>query len=246
MNKVNRLPNSTMESTSTVRTLSFIVDERGQQQGSMRAVGRGKFTQLISMNKNLHAFRKLVGNIAWQKMNDEGFVWFAKHEPVEVALVFNFIRPKSVKRKQMVVAPDIDKLARGILDSFKNILWADCHTIAWASVHYRVKCLIDYPKIRHNNSMAGKGGKTPGAGRKPSTIKGILRNLPKDTAALILAEIDAGKKWVSLAHSEDEAIVFKTLAYLTDRAFGKAKQAVEVTGEEGGPIKTSLTVTFIK
>ena len=81
--------------------------------------------------------------------------------------------------------------------------------------------------------MAGTGGKRPGAGRKPSTIKGITRKLPKDTAALILAEINANRKWVELAKSEDERISLDTLKYLTDRAFGKAAQSMNIAGELG-------------
>lgn len=79
-------------------------------------------------------------------------------------------------------------------------------------------------------SMKSKGGKRAGAGRKPSTIKGITRKLPKETAGLILAEINANSKWISLAQSKDERIQLDTLKYLTDRAHGKAAQTVEHLG----------------
>lgn len=39
--------------------------------------------------------------------------------------------------------------------------------------------------------MAGKGGKRPGAGRKPSTLKGIAKKLPRESAELLLSEINA-------------------------------------------------------
>lgn len=81
-----------------------------------------------------------------------------------------------------------------------------------------------------------KGGKRPGAGRKPSTISGIVKKLPKDTASLILSTINANQKWVSLANSKDEKIVLDTLKYLTDRAYGKPKQSIEHGGENGGPV----------
>lgn len=88
-----------------------------------------------------------------------------------------------------------------------------------------------------NQSKATRGGSRPGAGRKPSTVKGIVKKLPSDSAALILAEIKANQKWVTLAASKDERIVLETLKYLTDRAYGKAKQALEHSGPNGGPIE---------
>ena len=93
--------------------------------------------------------------------------------------------------------------------------------------------------------MAGKGGKTPGAGRKPSTIKGIAKKLPRETAELLLAEINAHSKWVKLSTSDDERIVLETLKYLTDRAHGKATQAVEVAGPDSGPIQTEMIIKFV-
>ncbi|MGB8030266.1 MAG: hypothetical protein WCF30_11435 [Terracidiphilus sp.] len=83
--------------------------------------------------------------------------------------------------------------------------------------------------------MAGKGGKRPGAGRKPSTLKGIAKRLPRETAELLLAEIKAHEKWVRLAGSADERIVLETLKYLTDRAYGKPNQTI--SGADGdGPV----------
>ncbi len=81
--------------------------------------------------------------------------------------------------------------------------------------------------------MAGRGGKRLGAGRKPSTIKGIARRLPKESAELLLVEINAQSKWISLADSTDERIVLETLKYLTDRAYGKTRQAIEASAEQG-------------
>lgn len=85
--------------------------------------------------------------------------------------------------------------------------------------------------------MADKGGKRAGAGRKPSTIKGIARRLPRESAELLLSEIKANQKWVKLANSADERIALDTLKYITDRAYGRAAQAVELSGADGGPIE---------
>jgi hypothetical protein len=91
------------------------------------------------------------------------------------------------------------------------------------------------PPIKEN-SKPSRGGHRPGAGRKPSTISGIVKKLPKDSAELILSEIKANKKWIELANSEDEYVVLGVLKYLTDRAYGKAKQSIEASGKDGGPI----------
>lgn len=90
------------------------------------------------------------------------------------------------------------------------------------------------------------GGKRAGAGRKPSTIKGIAKKLPRESAELLLAEIKAQAKWKALAESKDERIVLETLKYLTDRAHGKPRQSIEHGGEGGGPIQANITVTFLR
>lgn len=90
-------------------------------------------------------------------------------------------------------------------------------------------------------ALKSRGGKRAGAGRKPSTLKGVLKNLSSDTAELILQKIKAEDKWVKLAGSRDERIQLETLKYLTDRAFGKPKQSMEHSGSEGGPIIFKLT-----
>ena len=79
-------------------------------------------------------------------------------------------------------------------------------------------------------STKSKGGRRPGAGRPPSTVKGIAKRLPKEIAELLLSEIGAHAKWIKLSKSDDERIVLDTLKYLSDRAYGKAPQAMELTG----------------
>ena len=88
--------------------------------------------------------------------------------------------------------------------------------------------------------MAERGGKRSGAGRKPSTLSGIAKKLPRPSAALILAEINANQIWVKLAGSTDERIQLDTLKYLTDRAYGRPKQAMEHSGPGGEPIQTVI------
>jgi hypothetical protein len=95
--------------------------------------------------------------------------------------------------------------------------------------------------------MAAKGGKRAGAGRKPSTIKGVVRKLPRESAELILAEIKANQKWLELAASDDERIVLDTLKYLTDRAHGKAAQSVDMkhSSDEDSPMQMRVEIVHI-
>jgi hypothetical protein len=93
--------------------------------------------------------------------------------------------------------------------------------------------------------MTIKGGKRAGAGRKPSTIKGIAKKLPRESAELLLAEIKAQSKWRKLAASDDERIVLDTLKYLTDRAYGKAPQDVKHSSDEDSPMKMKIEIVHV-
>ena len=84
--------------------------------------------------------------------------------------------------------------------------------------------------------MAGTGGARKGAGRKPKKISTIAKKLPKDTAALILSEINEHGAWFELLKEDDPRIRLDALKYLTDRRDGRPKQAVEQSGPSGGPI----------
>jgi hypothetical protein len=94
--------------------------------------------------------------------------------------------------------------------------------------------------------MAGYGGKRPGAGRKKGSIN-VLTALKRGeteinqvqgakakkavAAAVILGVVDEVKLWAELLESPREAIRLDALKYLTDKRDGRAKQAVEVTGD---------------
>jgi hypothetical protein len=78
------------------------------------------------------------------------------------------------------------------------------------------------------------GGKRQGAGRKPSTIKGLVKHLGKFDAEALFVKIKGREKWEELAESDDENVRLKTLIYLTDRAYGKVSQPI--SGPNDGPI----------
>lgn len=87
--------------------------------------------------------------------------------------------------------------------------------------------------------MAGTGGKRPGAGRKPKVKILTPTGLVAATgAALILAEINEIKLWKDLLSCKSLKVRLETAKYLTDRRDGKAAQAIEVSGKDGGaPIR---------
>jgi hypothetical protein len=79
-----------------------------------------------------------------------------------------------------------------------------------------------------NGGHRGRGGKRPGAGRKPNYLKRL--GIKALTAAEILAHHDEPDLWRGLLLHKSPDIRLRTLQYLTDRRDGKAKQAVNVTG----------------
>lgn len=98
--------------------------------------------------------------------------------------------------------------------------------------------------------MKRKGGRRPGAGRKP---KPKLPFAPKAQADLVLDKLGSvhqGKKlptaddlWLQLLTSKDERIKLDTLKYLTDRREGKPIQ--RIAGEDGGPVAVAVKVEFV-
>ncbi len=74
----------------------------------------------------------------------------------------------------------------------------------------------------------GRGGKRPGAGRKPNYLKRL--GIKAITAAEILAHFQELDLWRGLLTHKSASIRLQTLQYLTDRRDGKPKQAVNVSG----------------
>jgi len=75
-----------------------------------------------------------------------------------------------------------------------------------------------------------KGGRRPGAGRpKGSLCKKKLASV--DIATKILVAIDQKKAWMDLMSSNDERIRLEALKYLSDRAYGRPAQSVQLQGD---------------
>ena len=93
--------------------------------------------------------------------------------------------------------------------------------------------------------MAQRGGKRPGAGRKPGKVgkaKRALAEMAKDhaeAALSTLAEVHADQAAPAAARVSAATAIL-------DRAYGKPTQAMEHTGKDGGPIQTQSRTDLTK
>ena len=101
--------------------LSFTVYGVAQPQGSARAFVVNGRAVITSANKNLKGWRELISAEAREQM--KGLPPY--DGPIEVRASFYLPRPKSVKRVSPTVKPDLDKLARGLLDALTNVVYRD-------------------------------------------------------------------------------------------------------------------------
>jgi Holliday junction resolvase RusA-like endonuclease len=98
-------------------------------QGSKKYVGTrtsaagNKIPLIIEASPGLPVWRKAVNDAVVQAMHDSGDD--GKFDgAVKVEAVFYLTRKKSVTRDLPIVPPDVDKLARSLLDSCKPV-WGD-------------------------------------------------------------------------------------------------------------------------
>jgi Holliday junction resolvase RusA-like endonuclease len=98
-------------------------------QGSKKYVGQrttaagNKIPLIIEASPGLPVWRKAVNDAVVQAMHDSGDD--GKFDgAVKVEAVFYLTRKKSVTRDLPIVPPDVDKLARSLLDSCKPV-WGD-------------------------------------------------------------------------------------------------------------------------
>lgn len=90
------------------------------------------------------------------------------------------------------------------------------------------------------NQPSVRGGKRPGAGRPKGAVdratieqKATLEELARahtETAINVLVQVAQA--------SESDAARVSAAGLILDRGYGKARQAVEHTGKDGGPITT--------
>jgi Holliday junction resolvase RusA-like endonuclease len=94
------------------RGVAFIVRGTPAPQGSKHAYVVGNRARVVEDSKMSAPWRDSVAAAAADAMNGASPI----DAPVTVTITFFFARPQSVKRPLPSVRPDIDKLARAVLD----------------------------------------------------------------------------------------------------------------------------------
>lgn len=121
--------------------MKFTVYVKPQPQGSAKAFVRGRRAIITSDNTKLKPFRNEVTAVVLRACEDAMAVTplAPKHVPLGLDLEFVFHRPPSIprKRQEMVVKPDIDKLARATLDALTGVLFADDAQVTTLTVRKR-------------------------------------------------------------------------------------------------------------
>lgn len=95
--------------------LKFFVHGIPRPQGSKRGFYRNGRVVLVEASKQLPEWRNQIVLAAKEAMLDYG--WATADTAVKVECIFFMPKPKTVKRKYPIVAPDTDKLLRGLFDA---------------------------------------------------------------------------------------------------------------------------------
>jgi len=91
--------------------------------GTRRTAAGNNIPLIIEASPGLPVWRKAVADAVAQAMQDSGDL--SKFDgPVKVEAVFYLTRKRTVTRALPTVPPDVDKLARSLLDSLKGV-WVD-------------------------------------------------------------------------------------------------------------------------
>ena len=106
------------------KPFEFFVPGVPQPKGSpsiMRHRGTGR--PFVLENEPSRAWASHVNLEAIRKVNQRG-AWDPSGG-FSVFLAFQFLRPRTSKRPHPTVKPDLDKLARNVLDALTGALWTD-------------------------------------------------------------------------------------------------------------------------
>lgn len=113
---------------SGLPVFDFFIEGVPIPQGSLKAVKSRwmKFAKLVQSNKSLDGWRAQVYSAIAARRQANG--WELERGPVAVSLVFRLIKPKSrpkTKRTWPDTKPDLDKLARAVLDALTGAIILD-------------------------------------------------------------------------------------------------------------------------
>lgn len=112
----NLAPRGITGNATTGISAQFFVTGRPVPQGSLKFIN-GHAIHVRA--QDLALWRASIAQVA-KSLNLE-----MATESVELHLTFIMHKPKTVTRKEPYIRPDIDKLARGVLDALTDVLYAD-------------------------------------------------------------------------------------------------------------------------
>ena len=105
--------------------LTFYVNGEPVAQPRHRIATRGKFsTAYIPKGHAIHGWKYAVEEAAREQAERIGWVP-VKGEPLAVVMRFYFRQPKSNKTRHHVQRPDLDNLAKAVLDALHGIAFLD-------------------------------------------------------------------------------------------------------------------------
>ena len=132
--------------------IHFVIEGRPQPQGRPRAVRMGKGVRMYDPPKS-KAYKQMVAAKVRSYMKINGIQTIT--EPLAVHLNFYFTTPKSYSKKRIraieakeelfTKKPDLDNLAKSILDSCNNLLFKDDSQIVGLTIgkHYGHEDYVD-------------------------------------------------------------------------------------------------------
>ena len=103
-----------------------------------RVAVRGRHaTAYVPARHPVHAWRADVRELAQWAMEQKWLLMAPRAMPLSVELVFELRRPKSNKTRIPVGRPDLDNLAKAVLDACEGVIWANDSQISHLSVSKR-------------------------------------------------------------------------------------------------------------
>jgi Holliday junction resolvase RusA-like endonuclease len=126
-----------------VDEIAFFVAGEPQPKGSTRSFYVKKMDRVVTTttNRNTRQWQLRVAAEAQRANEGRAISFFCQDKECayEVEAMFLFPRPKSLPKKvrQNTRRPDLDKLARAVLDGLADVLIPDDSQVTWLSVRKR-------------------------------------------------------------------------------------------------------------
>lgn len=89
------------------------------------------------------------------------------------------------------------------------------------------------------------GGARPGAGRKSNAQKLLDRQNALNQIAGWFPPNLQKSVWSDLLNDPDPNVRLNDAKYLCDQMYGKANQALQVSGPDGGPVQSEHRIVFL-